>query len=78
MEQNQIQLKEIYEFLREKNKINELCKRAGATYNTVVGTFEQPDFQSLKGMQIDICSTAITMVQEIKELSARAAEALSK
>lgn len=76
MEQKEIPLKEIYEFLKERNKINELCIRADATPKTVIGTFEQPDFKSLKGKQIDICSAAITMVQEIKDLSARAAEAM--
>lgn len=77
MAQKTTQLKEIYEFLKSRNKIRELCTRTGTSFNTVTGTFEQPDFESLKGVQIDICDTAIEMIEEIKNLSARAAEALS-
>lgn len=78
MEQKEIKLKEIYEFLKTRNKINELCTRTGTTFNTVYGTFKQPDFQLLKGAQINICNTAIQMIEEINNLPARAVEALSQ
>lgn len=78
MKQKEIQLKEIYEFLKERNKITELCERSGASTKTVVGTFAMPNFNSLKGKQINICHVAITIVEEINKLSTRAAEALNK
>ncbi|HOG05684.1 MAG TPA: hypothetical protein PK978_05555 [Paludibacter sp.] len=78
MEQKEIKLKEIYEFLKTRNKINELCTRTGNTFNTVYRTFKQPDFQSLKGAQINICNTAVQMIEEINNLPARAVEALSQ
>lgn len=78
MEQKTTQLKEIYEFLKSRNKIKELCIRTGNSFNTVSKTFEQPNFDSLKGVQINICDTAIKMVEEINNLPARAAEALSQ
>lgn len=77
MTQTDTKLKEIFEFLKERSKIRELCDRSGASAKTVIGTFEMADFNALKGKQITVCTVAIQMVNEIKQLANLASEAIN-
>lgn len=71
-------MKEILEKIKEKGMFSELMLRADASRTTVNRTFENESFDSLKGKEITVYREAVALLEEINNLPARAAEALSQ
>lgn len=71
-------MKEIFEFIKKKNQLQELLERSGASRNTVITTFKKESFEELKGKQIDVYREAVKLIEEINLLPKRAEEALGK
>lgn len=69
-------LREMMAFINEKGLMNRLCEKANVSRNTVVATFEAESFEDLKGKQLIVYQAAIELMEQIKQLPAKAEELL--
>lgn len=67
-------LEGIRNFLSEKRKLTDLAKRAGVSIRLVHQALSVSKFEELTGDKLTVYQEAITFVEEIKNLPAKAKE----